>query len=645
MTAFCAGQDGVAVASHGQEGVPGHCQSSREEASVSNKQPYDLENLRTRLAELRSAGRAGSPELVKDVEDYIGLVVTKLARADVSWHDFSAFWPPRCVTAFQKRNAFVFFGAGLSLSSGIPSWSELLSRHFGLEKALVDDDELAHDPLTLAELASQYLGSEVLQRILREVMNKPRSFSVGHAILAALRCPLYVTTNYDRLFEQAWQGTNPSELAVVTTDADMAEYDAAVRAGRSVLFKIHGCAGRDKEYLILTRKDYRFHYRKNDRMFNEIKRVLGRMHTVFVGFSHRDPEVSRLVEDSIYEYEKEGPRERLDGPRPQFYSLQFDMKSHAPEVFAARGIVALQPPPVAASIERIRDMALSVALVDLLAASQRELHSKVSLDSALDQVVSAVSRDIAQGLQLLQGCAGYASTALQTEAPEDTGWLAQLLARLGPLASQGIYLVDDQGHTVAHRVPDGLDEGLRRPKGPLSNRPYFQQAKSFREPFLSDTVMSIFNGNSTFFVCLPILKDGQSLGLLFSAAQVGQWKTPLEQAAPLWEKNMSLSLIDSNGICLFPPRNEFATRAAGGVSSVERTEANVGYSHERLVELSRRDLLVRHLSRSVVPVTQDDDVLELARDLKEFSVVAEVPRTRWKVAVSIPVSVPVGGQR
>ena len=106
------------------------------------------------------------------------------------------------------------------MSSGMPSWKQLLSQYFSLEKSLADDEDLAHDPLTLAELAGHYIGSEVLQRIVREVMNQPRPFSVGYAVLAALRCPVYLTTNYDCLFEQAWGKVNPAEkLLVVTNDA------------------------------------------------------------------------------------------------------------------------------------------------------------------------------------------------------------------------------------------------------------------------------------------------------------------------------------------------------------------------------------------------------------------------------------------
>jgi hypothetical protein len=608
---------------------------------MSYLRPYLIENLKSKLDELRNAAVVGAPTLVKEVEDYIGQTLTKFQSPTASWQEFSAFWPPRCVAALRHNKAVIFFGAGLSMPCGIPSWKQLLSQHFSLDKALTDDDDLAHDPLTLAELAGHYLGSEVLQRILREVMNQPRSFSVGHAVLAALRCPVYVTTNYDCLFEQAWRRVNPTELLVVTNDAGLltTDYQDAPTQGRSVLFKIHGSSDRHDEYLILTRADYRFHYRTNEKFFGQIKVLLRESHTVFVGFSHRDPEVSRLVEDAIYDYEKTKPKDRLEDPRPQFYSLQFDMSSHTPEVFAARGIVALQPPAVNTAIEHVRDKALAVALVDLLSAKQFDLHSKVSLDADLKEAIGHISKEVTDGLEALSRYKDDALATLEASTP-NCSWLQNLLDKLGALASQGVYLLDEQGNAVGYLVPPGLSLPDRQPKRSWSGRPYFQQAKSFREAFLSDTAESIFNKNSTFFLCMPILRNGQSFGLLLSAAQVGQWKTPVERAQELWKKEMSLSLIDANGVCLLPPRNEFPLDSPATLIPAETADANLGYRHERLVELSRRDVLVRHLSRSVVPVTQDDDVLELARDLKEFSVVAEIPQTHWKLAVSI--SVPLG---
>lgn len=44
------------------------------------------------------------------------------------------------------------------MDSGVPSWKSLLADRFGLEKSLIEDADLATDPLTMAELASQYLG-------------------------------------------------------------------------------------------------------------------------------------------------------------------------------------------------------------------------------------------------------------------------------------------------------------------------------------------------------------------------------------------------------------------------------------------------------------------------------------------------------
>jgi hypothetical protein len=605
---------------------------------MSFKTVFTLENIKQSIKELRELNKIANPMLVEELEDYTQRLSTKMAGLNSSWQDFKAFWPPRCVDALKRHQAVVFFGAGLSFSCGLPSWNDLLSEHFGLDKALTDDTELANDPLTLAELASQHLGSEVIQGILRKTMNEPHLFSVNHAVLAALRCPMYITTNYDCLFEKAWREMNSSELLVVTNDSNMLTKDFvnAEAEGRSILFKIHGSSDKLDEYMILTRRDYRFHYRTNDKLFKCIRKQLKEKHTIFVGFSHKDPEVSRLVEDAIYDYEKTKPKDRLIDPRPQFYSLQFGMNSHAPEVFAARGIVALQPPHVTTSIENVRTKGLAVALIDLVGSKENGLHCKVALDDELQFAIKSISDDITCSLQTLSN---YVKDAEQTiiSRPSSNKWIESLTNDLGDFASQGVYLLDDKGFMVDLFVPAGLSLSNRRTNISLSSRRYFQQAKSFRESFLSDSDRSIFNGNSTFFVCKPVLKNEQSVGLLFSAVQIGQWKTPLNVAKKLWDKGYSFSLIDSNGVCLLPPRNEFQLCAPNDLLPGELADSNYGYPYLPLLELSRRDLLVRHLSKSVVPVTQDDDVLELARDSKEFSVVSEVPQTRWKVAISLAI--------
>lgn len=608
---------------------------------------YTLDNFFQKIKDFQAANDLADPEIAKDIEKYIEKLLIKLQKHDFSCHDFTAFWPPRCVDALKRQEVVIFFGAGVSSSCGLPGWRELLSETFGLDKSLTEDKDLENDPLTLAELASQYLGSEVLQSILRREMKKPDRFSLSHAALAALRCPIYITTNYDCLFEQAWRKVNPTSLIVVTNDAWMLtkDYSEAEANGNSILFKIHGCVKKsedENEYLILTRHDYRFHYRTNKKMFDAVKKLLREKHILFVGFSHKDPEVSRLVEDAIYDYEKEKAKANsaIIDPRPQFYSLQFGMSSHTPEIFAARGIVALQPPPIMTALSNVKSTALAVALTDLIGAKQHDLHSKVTLDQKLRETIEILSKEITDAINTLDKFGDNAKQSL-TKFSSSNSWLDNLieeLSNIGNLASQGVYLLDDQGNTIEHRVPHGLNQALRKPSIPLNNRPYFRQAKSFRESFISDSSGSIFNGQSTFFICKPVVKNGQSIGLLFSAVQIGQWKTPYEKAKELW-KTFSFLLIDSNGVCLVPPRGEFDIVPAEKMIQGESPAANIGFSYSRLLELSRRDDLVRHISKSVVPITQDDDVLELGRDLKEFSVVSELPRTRWKIAISFPVHV------
>lgn len=127
------------------------------------------------------------------------------------------------------------------------------------------------------------------------------------------------------------------------------------------------------------------------------------------------------------------------------------------------------------------------------------------------------------------------------------------------------------------------------------------------------------------------------VGLLFGACQVGQWKAPIDFAESIWAAGLSLILMDGNGTCLLPPMNEFQVHGASSPTVSEPKAANIGYSFDRLYALSRRDKLVRHIGRNVVPVAQDDDVLQLSDDLRQYTVISQIPGTAWKVGVSVAV--------
>jgi hypothetical protein len=71
--------------------------------------------------------------------------------------------------------------------------------------------------------------------------------SVSHSLLATMPCDEAVTTNYDRLFEQACDCCDPGSLSVLPISPKP-------HAPRWLL-KMHGCVTHPAD-IVLTRKDY-----------------------------------------------------------------------------------------------------------------------------------------------------------------------------------------------------------------------------------------------------------------------------------------------------------------------------------------------------------------------------------------------------
>jgi hypothetical protein len=590
------------------------------------------------LGEAVDDGSIAKPENVSVLLKYLDRLIHSEYKQDLKV--FDTFLPPPLVKAAKERHCVPFFGAGVSAEADLPSWWDLLDR-LGFQADFAGDPELEHDPLTAAEVLASSIGMPMLDSALRASIKRATTPTLAHFLLAALNQDVYVTTNYDCLFEVAWKTLYNVEPRVVTTDADLRTFgvDRSFRKSRSrpLLFKLHGSLERDSEELILTRSQYRRHYRTNQEMFASVRNCLARSNTLFVGFGHRDPEITRLVEDvvHIFETRKKGRKGARTGPA--FYSLQFNMGERTPEIFAARGMVALQPPLTLDPPEKIdaRTVSLVRSQLDLLAAVDSSVHDQLDLDSLLSDSLDELGQALGSGLDELGGLARSLKTGQLKRVGEKR--LRTLSETLGALAGQGVYLLDEDDSIVEVGLPAGLSLPERKTKG-LHRRPYVRQAHMYREPFVSATVSSLFNGNATAFLCVPILDNRkQYRGLLFSAFQVGAWALPLELRDALRKRStadeLSFVLIDGDGVLLLPPNSEFAPRKV--TIKKEGRAANIGFDFERLVRLSRRDKLVERVWNNIVPLARDDDVLGLG-GVEMYSVVAEVPQTRWKLALSVP---------
>ena len=156
-------------------------------------------------------------------------------------------WLDRIVAAARKGELAVMFGAGASASLGLPMWNGLLAR---LVESL-DDPSLGEmdltglDPVDAATLLIEAGGAAWFAAALARLLATPRH-SLTHGLIANLRCPLTITTNYDQGFELAAESITGIPVAVLPWDGDP--------GGGPRILKLHGDLTRGQ--LVLSRDQF-----------------------------------------------------------------------------------------------------------------------------------------------------------------------------------------------------------------------------------------------------------------------------------------------------------------------------------------------------------------------------------------------------
>lgn len=185
----------------------------------------------------------------------------------------------------RRGKLALFLGAGVSVPAGLPSWSDMVAL---LAERTGQDDVVRADGLTLLDQA-QLLEQRVedLGRHVAEMCGGRTRGSLAHALLAGLGCREAVTTNYDRLYEEAVRAAG-GEVSVLPRED-------AVGAPGWVL-KLHGDVG-DPGGIVLTRRDVvRFDARVRP-AGSLLQTLLMTRHLMVVGASMSDDNVVRLVQE------------------------------------------------------------------------------------------------------------------------------------------------------------------------------------------------------------------------------------------------------------------------------------------------------------------------------------------------------------
>lgn len=240
--------------------------------------------------------------------------------------------PKKLLEAARFHRVIPFVGAGLSQNADpdrFPGWSELLRRMIEeFERAGYLPQERVR---SLKQMAVEFKQAPVVAETIRLSVPKdaylsflqdqfsfvPHRPSSAHLHLFRLRPPIIITTNYDRLIENAFAHQSRHVLSVATYNQPGQIRNKLLDASRlkqPFLFKLHGDI-EDPSNVILTQSDYSRltsikEYANGYRLL--LSSLFFHYTTLFIGFSLTDEEVMLHIENV---------QEALSGERYPDYAL------------------------------------------------------------------------------------------------------------------------------------------------------------------------------------------------------------------------------------------------------------------------------------------------------------------------------------
>ena len=224
------------------------------------------------------------------------------------------------VRAVRERQAILFVGAGLSMSLGLPSWSQFIEHmhsELDLPAELAPGQEFTYQ--TLAEYYRITQGSigplrSWMDRNWSVAEDKIRG-SRAHELIVGLRFPIIYTTNYDNNLEVAFR-LHGVDYVKVANARDVAK----VAEGQTQIVKFHGDFD-DDQSLVIAETDYFDRLAFNSPLDIKFRAdALGRP-ILFIGYSMSDMNI-RMLLHGLWQtwrnsgYERSRPKSYVFMPRP-----------------------------------------------------------------------------------------------------------------------------------------------------------------------------------------------------------------------------------------------------------------------------------------------------------------------------------------
>ena len=186
-------------------------------------------------------------------------------------------------TAMADHNLVIFVGAGVSLDSGMPSWSKAVSQI--ADKLNISPNEI--DSLKIPQYYFNARGKNDYTQLVHQIFKYGIHLQTMpvHKKIIDFNADVMITTNYDHLLEQAAEESG-EVLHIVSKDSDL-----PYKRGKE-LIKMHGDFEHDN--FVLKEDDY-LNYGQNFRLIkNYITSLAGTKTILFVGYSFSDPDLKQI---------------------------------------------------------------------------------------------------------------------------------------------------------------------------------------------------------------------------------------------------------------------------------------------------------------------------------------------------------------
>lgn len=228
---------------------------------------------------------------------------------------------PVLIERFANGNGTVFVGAGISSSSGMPLWGELMAP---LKTDLGDAIHEHASNLDIAELyETKYCRSELVRYLKKSLEKVSFQLTKTHELIVRLPVKRIYTTNFDDLLEQA-SSRQGIRRNVISDASQVAFADTSALS----IIKLHGDLNHESS-LVIGSDDYYSYFTKNPSVSDLLKVELQTHTVLFLGYSFSDLNLGMIL----------GRVAAHSGQvRPLLYSLQLRPKELATLALDRRGV-------------------------------------------------------------------------------------------------------------------------------------------------------------------------------------------------------------------------------------------------------------------------------------------------------------------